>query len=233
MKKLLIIPILILLTSCGPKESDFKSRVPLAERAPKTTPQIPDAPTKLSDSINLDVTFFSQAPEADWSLPWQEACEEASTLQAIHYVKNEPLKKEEFKEEILNLVEWQNKRFGDYKHTTVHQTAEILRDYFNYSDYEIIENPTIEDLKRELSNQHVIIAPFAGKLLGNPFYSNEGPNYHMLVIKGYDDKNFITNDVGTKRGENFIYPQNKLMSAMHDYVTGDIILGKKRALIVK
>jgi len=232
-KALLLIISFFLLAACGPKEADYKSKVPLAERVTENMPGIPDKPEELPGSINLDVTFFPQAPEADWNMPWQEACEEASVVQAVYYAKGKPLSKEAFKEEILNLVEWQIQRFGDYKHTTIHQTAEIVRDHFDYKDYEIMENPTVGSIKKELSDHHVIVAPFAGKLLGNPFYSNEGPNYHMLVIKGYDDKNFITNDVGTRRGENFIYPQNKIMSSMHDYVSGDITTGPKRVLVIK
>ena len=39
----------------------------------------------------------------------------------------------------------------------------------------------------------------------------------MLVIRGFDGKNFITNDPGTKRGKNFKYPYARLMDALHDW----------------
>jgi hypothetical protein len=41
------------------------------------------------------------------------------------------------------------------------ETAEILEEYYGYTDYEIIENPTVEQLKQELAQGHPIVAPFA------------------------------------------------------------------------
>ena len=39
----------------------------------------------------------------------------------------------------------------------------------------------------------------------------------MLVIKGYLDNSFITNDPGTKRGENFIYSIDNLLLSLADW----------------
>lgn len=35
--------------------------------------------------------------------------------------------------------------------TNVEETAEILEEYFDYTNYKILENPSIEDLKSELA----------------------------------------------------------------------------------
>jgi hypothetical protein len=134
---------------------------------------------------------------------------------------------------VENLVSWQIKNFGDYKHTTIDQTAEMIRGYFKYDRLEVIENPTVEQLKKEIADLNLIVAPFAGRELGNPFYSNEGPLYHMMVIKGYDEKHFITNDVGTKRGEDFIYPYKTIMDNIHDWHETDISLGAKKVIVVR
>ena len=234
MKTILIILSFLILTACSPNEADYKSDV-----TPESHPESglsftsPDS-TKLPTQINLEVPFYPQAPDADWNLPWQEACEEASVVLASHYLSGKPLDKEAFKQNILNLVEWQKEEFGDYEHTTVSQTLEMLQQsQISNLRSEIIENPTIDDLKVELASGNLIIAPFAGRELGNPFYSGEGPYYHMLVIKGYDEEHFITNDVGTKRGENFIYPYQTIMSAMHDWHDQDIIRGAKKVIIVR
>jgi hypothetical protein len=40
----------------------------------------------------------------------------------------------------------------------------------------------------------------------------------MLVIRGYDEKYFYTNDVGTRLGENFPYAYAVIMDALHDLV---------------
>jgi hypothetical protein len=39
----------------------------------------------------------------------------------------------------------------------------------------------------------------------------------MLVIKGYDNNEFITNEVGTKRGDGFKYKYQQLIDAVHDW----------------
>ncbi|MBI4122698.1 MAG: hypothetical protein HY462_01740, partial [Parcubacteria group bacterium] len=36
-------------------------------------------------------------------------------------------------------------------------------------------------------------------------------------IRGYTPTQFITNDPGTKRGEEFVYPYNTLINAIHDW----------------
>jgi len=252
MKKALLLISILLLTGCGPNEEDFKSNVLITKtiegtidgtiegtidsnkvnnNRPNNVPTI--VPTIVTPSeINLDVPFFPQAPDADWGMPWQEACEEAASILAYYSIADKPLTKEKFTAEIHGLVEWENKNFGDYKHTNIAQTAEMIKGYFGFQDLVIIDNPTVEQIKEQLSKGHIIVAPFAGRQLGNPFYSNEGPLYHMMVIKGYDEKHFITNDVGTKRGENFIYSYDTIMSAMHEWNDTDMNLGAKKVIVM-
>ena len=153
---------------------------------------------------------------------------------AYYYATDQPLSKEKFKEEVLGMVNWQNENFGGYIHTSTEQNAQILRDYFGYENFEILDNPTIEDMKKALAEGHSIVAPFAGRMLNNPFFTTPGPYYHVIVIKGYDGKNFITNDVGTRRGHNFIYSYENTMSSLHDYSPDkDIKEGDKRVIIMK
>jgi len=243
MRKLLLLVTPFLLAACTPDESQFKSSVPVSKPAfeervttektsAKTENKVEKASDVLPDSINLDVTFFPQAPDANWDLPWQEACEEASITLAYHYFVKEPLTKEQFTKDVLGLVDWEKQNFGDYLHSNVDQTAEMLKGYFGFTDYRIMEDPTVESLKTELAAGHIIVAPFAGRMLGNPFYSAEGPYYHMMVIKGYDQKNFITDDVGTKRGLNFIYPYQTLLKALHDYKDADIQTAPARVIVL-
>lgn len=237
MKKLLLICSLFLLTACGPKEEDFKSTVEPTPKADIVTDQ-PDAEkvaVKLPDQINLDVPFYPQAPDADWGLPWQEACEEASLTLAYYFVKGEPLSKATFKENILGLVRWQEKNNnGDYIHSNAEQNAEMLKEYFKYDNFEVVENPTLEGMKRALASGYPIVAHFSGRSLNNPFFTAPGPYYHVLVIKGYDGENFIVNDVGTRRGENFLYSYENILSSLHDYdVNKDINDGLKKIIILK
>ena len=137
----------------------------------------------LPESINLNIPFYAQAPEGDWSLPWKEACEEASITLAAYYMKDQPLSLEQFKEDILNLVALEEEMFGKYIDTNVQETAEVYEAYYGIGTTRILEDPTIEDLKTELAQGHPIVAPFAGRELGNSYFTDGGPRYHMLVIK--------------------------------------------------
>ena len=228
MKRFLLILILLILTACTPNESDFKSTVPTI--TPIGSPI--GSTTDPQSAINWNVQFFPQAPDADWGEPWQEACEEAASTLAYYYVSDKKLTKDQFKKDVKGLVAWQNKNFGDYKHTDISQTADMIKGYFKFSNFQILNNPTTEQMKQQLSQGNIIIAPFAGRQLKNPFYSGQGPLYHMMVIKGYDKTHFITNDVGTKRGHNFIYPYKTIMSAMHEWDDTDINKGRKRIIVL-
>lgn len=250
-QKILLTGAILLLAACtGPNEEDFKSDVPVSQPTSQeleveaqssseneTENQVkesaePEA-VELPSEINLNVPFYAQAPEGDWSLPWQEACEESSLVLAHAYATGQSPSLAEFKNQVLAMVDWQNETFGDYEHTTVDQTAQMLEEFLGFNNYQVLESPTIDQLKKELAAGHVIVAPFAGRQLGNPFYSGEGPRYHMLVVRGYDEANFITNDVGTRRGENFIYPHEKFMNALHDWHDSDMSLGGKKVIVLK
>ncbi|KKT01921.1 MAG: hypothetical protein UV80_C0007G0035 [Candidatus Peregrinibacteria bacterium GW2011_GWF2_43_17] len=204
---------------------------------PKSAPVVEEeieepAISAYSGSINLDIQFYSQAPYADWSLPYQEACEEASLILAYNFVSGISMTKEEFHTELLALIDWETSYFGSYEHTTIAQTAEILTGYYGFDDWEILTDPTVDDLKVEIAKGNPIVAPFAGRLLGNPNYTGLGPLYHMMVLKGFDDSNIITNDVGTRNGHNYQYSHEVLMDALHDWDDIDISFGEKNVLVL-
>ena len=54
----------------------------------------------------------------------------------------------------------------------------------------------------------------------------------MLVLTGYNSTEFVTNDVGTRNGEDFVYGKEVIMQAMHDWNGGDVDDGEKRAIVV-
>ncbi len=195
-----------------------------------TTPQ-PLVVTPLPEELNLKAAFYAQAPHGNWDYPWQEACEEASVLLVANAYDKEEWTKDEFNEEILKLVDWEKITFGDYKHTDVEQTKQMIEDNFGFTVV-IHENPTFDDVKKILNKGHFIIGTFAGKELKNPNFSNGGPNYHAMVIKGYKKgEKVITLDVGTKRGKDYVYSWKTLQSSLHDYAE-PIQKGKKRFLEV-
>ncbi len=166
--------------------------------------------------LNLKAVFYAQAPFGNWDLPWQEACEEASVLLVANEYFSHNWSREQFNDEILKLVEWQKDRFGDYIHTSVDQTAEILEEYL-FLETVIHENPSFEDVQKVINDGHFIIMTFSGKQLYNPNFKNGGPMYHVVLVKGYKEGKIITHDVGTKNGENYVYTWDVISNALHDY----------------
>lgn len=189
-------------------------------------------PVVIPDEFNLDVPFTTQSPYANWDYPYQEACEEASALNVHYYYQSKTFTQEIADQEILALVDWENNYFGDYKDTTAEETAEFIREYWGYNRAEAIYNPTVDDIKEHVAAGRPVIVPAAGKMLGNPNFRNGGPLYHMFVIRGYKPGIFITNDVGTRKGEEYIYDSEVVMEAMHDWNGGDVNNGQKVIVVV-
>lgn len=194
--------------------------------------EVEPQPLVLPDEINLEVPFTSQAPHANWDLPYQEACEEASAITVHYFYQNLSFTPDVADREILDLVAWQEDNLGFYEDTTAEQTAQFMRDYWGYKKIDVIYDPTINDIKSNLAAGRPVILPAAGQELGNPYFTPPGPIYHMLVVRGYTATQFITNDVGTKRGENFRYDYDVLMKAMHDWNDGDVANGQKVIIVV-
>lgn len=170
-----------------------------------------------SKNINLNVPFTSQAPLGDWAQPWQDACEEASVLMVDYYYQNKSLpSKEEVSGILKEMVSWQESNWGGHYNLTIAKLAEYIKATFNY-ETETIENLTSEKLKFYLDKGQPIIVPANGKKLANPNFKNGGPEYHMLVVKGYVDDKFITNDPGTRLGADFIYSSENLLDSIADW----------------
>lgn len=185
----------------------------------------------------LPVPFLCQAPYGNWSQPWQDGCEEAAIIMAMRYVKGERLTKAEGNRVILDQVAFQRRKLGGHYDLTAEQSAQLIKDYYNYNNVEVRYDITIEDIKGELAKGNLVITPMAGRELSNPYYTLPGPIYHYMLFKGYDDRSgeFITNDPGTKRGRNYRYKYEIAYDAIHDW-TGSkqtIASGKKAMIVVK
>jgi len=187
--------------------------------------------------VDLPVPFLCQAPFGNWSQPWQDACEEAAVIMAMAFVKGYPVTRGSGNQEILDLVDFQIKTYGGHHDLTAEKTVKLIKDYYKYDKIEIRYNFKIEDINDELAKGNVVIAPMAGRLLGNPYYTPPGPAYHYMLFKGYDERRgeFITNDAGTKRGKNYRYKYHVVYNAIHDW-TGNkaaIAQGRKAIIVVK
>lgn len=187
-------------------------------------------------SMNLAVPFTSQAPHGNWDEPYQEACEEASVYMVHAYfsgMDEGQIPADTADQDLLKIVEFEMELYGFYKDTTTEQTGMFAEFMYGHA-YQVLKNPSVEDIQRKLVQGHPVIVPAAGRLLGNPYFTAPGPIYHMLVVRGYtQDGQFIVNDPGTYRGEAYLYDFDTVMNAMHDWNgEGEITEGGKVVLVL-
>lgn len=195
----------------------------------KTESQAPEIPAKFL----LQIPFYSQAPFSNWDKVHEEMCEEASVLNAGLYLLGEKPSKDAFEKELMNFKKLEEKELGDYKSNTIAEIKKAADIYFaGKISSKIIDNPTLIDIETDIAAGHPVVVPLAGRDIGNPNFTPPGPVYHILVVKGYDAQNFITNDVGTRKGDSYTYKKNIIMQNMHDWNPQDIHLGAKRVLIL-
>ncbi len=190
--------------------------------------------TKLA-SINLAIPFTSQAPHSNWDLPYQEACEEASILMAVSFFDKELVNlssADSADEAILSVVEFETDKYDLYLDTTAAETKRFAEAMYPGYSFDLLSNPSVDDIKTALSNGSPVIVPAAGRELGNPNFTGAGPLYHMLVVRGYTDSTFVTNDPGTRNGNGYVYKQKTIMDAMGDWNGGDPANGAKVVIVV-
>ena len=190
---------------------------------------------KLPAEVNLDVPFTTQAPNSNWDMPYQEACEEASAIMVDGYYRGEhgKIPVDRADKAILDLVAFEKKNYGFYEDTTAEQTAKFIKEAYGYTRVIVKPLTSVEEIKKPLALGYPVIIPFAGKMLGNPNYKNGGPPYHMLVIRGYTGEKFITNDPGTRKGEGYLYDPLTIMNAAHDWTgSKDTVSSGKAYMIV-
>lgn len=188
---------------------------------------------QLPRKVFLEVPFTVQAPHANWDNPYQEACEEASVIMVDYYLRGELLNPDQANREIVQLTNWQEANGYKYD-VSLEELSQIVESYYGYNT-RIIDSVTPGAIMHELAKGSPVVVPAAGRDLGNPYFSGAGPWYHMLVIIGYDKRDFITNDPGTKRGQDYKYRHNVLIDAIHDWtgVKEDIRNGPKRMLVIE
>ena len=224
-----------------------KQKLPVAENinfnrpANSNTNLNTNAVVPIPAQKNLAVPFTAQAPGANWDADHEEFCEEATVVMAGSFFNRFSISTNALAEAQLQKVKtWEVENFGYYFDTTASETAAMARGVYGLTVEEKVD-PTILDIKRALAENKLVIVPAAGRELGNPNFTAPGPIYHNLLIRGYTNNGkFITNDPGTRKGEAYVYDQEVIMNAMHDWVSnGDSTIagngtadGQKVILIV-
>lgn len=188
----------------------------------------------LPAEFNLAVPFTPQAPFAVWDELHDEACEETAVMMVDAFYTNRSFTPESADDEINSIVDWEIRNFGYWEDTTAEETARILREKYGHQNVRVVYDIDINDIKREVASGHPVILPAAGQLLGNEYFQQPGPLYHMLVVRGWTKEGkIITNDPGTKRGEGYLYDSDVLINAVHDWNGGDVENGRKAMIIVE
>jgi hypothetical protein len=169
---------------------------------------------------NLPVPFITQAPYGNWSQPWQDACEETSVAIVNAYYENNNLNnKATAKKAIEGVLNIKERFYGKSHSEKITQVAELINKFLPWEST-LIENPTLEQVKEQLDKNQPILLPAYGKALHNPYFKNGGPDYHLLVISGYDNEKqeFITQEPGTRYGLDFRYKYDTILDANHDFL---------------
>lgn len=222
------------------RQIDLPKPLPLKSQEKSSSAQTeppPPAQDEMPAKVLLEVPFQPQAPYAEWDDDrFQDGCEEAAVLMAMRWVKGLGLSKAEAKAEILKMAAYELEIFGEYRDTSAADTVKyLINGYFGYQKAEVIYDPSEDDLRRFLAQGKLILAPADGRALNNPYYVAPGPVEHMLVIRGYDlsRDEFITNDAGTRRGEEYRYKTFQLLLALRDYPTGNHLpIPERRRVII-
>ncbi|MFH0873644.1 MAG: C39 family peptidase [Candidatus Komeilibacteria bacterium] len=185
---------------------------------------------------NLAVPFSSQAPAGNWAEPWQNACEETSIIMIDNFYNGDTVTKTQAKQEILNIFTIKNAEFGKSKDESMELIAEIINSAKLIWQARVVVNPTLEQMKQEIADNHPIIAPVYAPALANTPYPTADLNYHVMVISGYDDAKgeFIVQDPGSSQGKDNHYTYTNFYEAIHDYLnTTDYELGRKAVLFTE
>ena len=198
-------------------------------------------PKALPSNVLHQVPFTSQAPLTQWGDPrFQDACEEASIYMAVLWLQGDErvtVNAETATEDLLDLSKLSEDLFDTFVDTSAEDTLWLLKNEVPSVTARVIENPTVEDMKRVLAEGGLVITPLDGQVLINPYFTGPGPERHMVTVIGYDDETqeFIVNDPGTQRGAGFRYNYENFFIALRDYPTGDVLpieTLEKRAIIV-
>jgi hypothetical protein len=175
-----------------------------------------------SAKVQLAVPYVSEVPDGRWYGSWKNACEEASIAMVDrYYVGVKKTTTAWQKAYMSNLFVIERKLWKSDANTDVDMTVKLINDNASFSAV-AAEEPSIDDIKKELDGGRPVIVPIDGFKLANkniPFLAS-GSGYHMFVIIGYDEaqKAFIVHDNGDlKSGVGIRYAYDRVMSTMRDY----------------
>jgi len=205
--------------------------------SPLPTTPAPTSPNASLPAIKLlAVPFTPQAPTGNWDTLHNEDCEEASAIMANAYFngpQDAKLSATLVEEQLTKLTDWEQATFGYNLDITSEETVKMIEANFNLRA-KMVTSYTQQDIKNELNQNHLVLIPVNGQMIGNPNYKAPGPKYHVLVIRGYTPASIITNDPGTRNGQNYSYSYQTLYDANGNWSHQDqkVDLNQKNIIVV-
>ncbi len=187
-------------------------------------------------TATLDVPFTSQAPAGDWSEPWQNACEETSIAMVASFYSGEVgMTPEEASADIRKILDVKNRVIGTSSDESVETISRLIAELGEPWTSRVVIDPTIRQLEKEIEARHPVIVPVFAPTLHNKKYEAGEPDYHVIVLIGYDQarKEFIVNDPGTVSGNGLRFSYDALMDAMHDLDRENYRAGRKAVLFTE
>jgi hypothetical protein len=189
-------------------------------------------PKSIPTAFILQVPFTTQAPTDNWSR--NEDCEETSIAMAMAFlngITQDRLPEAEAQSAINNLKKWEQINLGYNADTGAGATTKMAEGAFNLKVRQI-QDYTEADLKAEIVQGHPILLPINARLLGSPQYVNDGPTYHMIVIRGFRGDTFIVNDPGTNSGDGNEYTFSVLQNASADWINSTKTMDPSRKIAI-
>lgn len=172
---------------------------------------------RIPDQHHLAIPFSVQAPLGAWE--GNENCEETSAIMAAAFLSGDTsdvLPADAANTKIEELNAWELKEFGYNKDTGAEDTSRMIEETLGLKT-RLLNDFSEKQLKKVLSNNHVILLPLNAEKLESSDYREIRPQYHMLVILGYDTRGFYVHDPGTSSGKNQFYTFEQLKNAAVDW----------------
>jgi hypothetical protein len=189
----------------------------------------------LPSQKKIDVPFVSQAPVGDWSEPWKNACEETSIYMVSSFYQDDEIKRDAAIQRIKEIFAVKNTEFAVSEDESLETIAALIQTLHLPWKAHLVRDPTQDALKAELAQNRPIIVPVFAPALWSANFKGGGPDYHVLVLIGYDDtkKEFIVNDPGTAEGRGLRFPYETFMKAIHDLNQQNYTAGQKAVLFTE